>query len=224
MGLLRVPSAFNNTLGEFPVSGLEHSTDSKLRRRLSWVLQGGRTLPLRGVPRTRYPRRLKNWGLEKHGWHFLFYKSMRTLVICVSILHLCPFNCSSAASFKWKLNEMWSDVKSANIYQPGSEAQNKPFCVGRDSIHDSTVNTKLASIATSFNWVLIKHFLKSKMYLFWRIISSQYLSAQPVRIRLSVPLVLRTFRALRVLEWFGLIWRHHKHQSKHENPQDIWIY
>lgn len=75
VGLLRVPSAFNNTLGEFPVSGLEHSTDSKLIRWPSWVLHGGRTLPLRGVPRTRYPRRLMSYGLEKHGWHLAFTKA-----------------------------------------------------------------------------------------------------------------------------------------------------
>lgn len=93
---------------------------------------------------------------------------MQTLVICVSILHLCPFNCSSTASFKWKLNEMWSDVKSANIYQPGSEAQNKPLLCG-EGFHSRLYCKHKVSIHRhhfSFNSVLIKHFLKGKMYLF----------------------------------------------------------
>lgn len=141
MGLLQAPSTFKNMLGEFPVSGLERSTDFKLRRRPSWVLHGGWTQLLRGAGYTRYPRWLISWALGKHGWHLAFKKA------CIRLM-FGSLNCGGVPSFKWKGDETWRYVKSGNFCQPGSEAQNKPFCVARDFFHNSTVNTKLASTAS----------------------------------------------------------------------------
>lgn len=108
VGFLWLPSAFKTLLGEFPVSGLERSTDSKLTQKAAAL---GASRPTdTTAPGPWMHQRAEVRGDMADSGHLQKHADS-----CNP--HLCPFNCSSAASFRWKVDEMWSDGKRANICQ-----------------------------------------------------------------------------------------------------------
>lgn len=125
-------------------------------------------------------------------------------------------NCSCAPSFKWEVDETWRDVKSGSFYQPRSEAQNKPFLCGEGFLSRLYCKPKASIRRFCFNSDLIKHFLKIQLYHFWwnkkatlnkktLIFFCRNVSAEPVRIRSPMPLVLWTFCKHRDASWVILV-------------------